>query len=72
MHPGVPLLVTAPLGLHPLMAEIMSQRIECCLALFGAGNAGDAFDSLLLAPLRGRFATNDDNAEAGDPSTELD
>ena len=30
-HPGVPFLVTAPLGLHPLMAEIMSQRIEYCL-----------------------------------------
>ncbi len=29
-HPGVPFLVTAPLGLHPLMAEIMSQRIESC------------------------------------------
>lgn len=31
-HPGVPFLVTAPLGLHPLMAEIMSQRIEYCLS----------------------------------------
>ncbi len=70
-HPGVPFLVTAPLGLHPLMAEIMSQRIEHCLTLFDAGNTGDAFDSSLLGPLRGRFATNGDNAEAGDPSTEL-
>ena len=30
-HPGVSFLVTAPLGLHPLMAEIMTQRIESCL-----------------------------------------
>jgi sirohydrochlorin ferrochelatase len=30
-HPGVPFLVTAPLGLHPLMAEIMQQRIARCL-----------------------------------------
>jgi sirohydrochlorin ferrochelatase len=31
-HPGVPFRVTAPLGLHPLMAEIMAQRIEDALA----------------------------------------
>jgi sirohydrochlorin ferrochelatase len=30
-HPGVPFLVTAPLGLHPLLAEVMSQRIDDCL-----------------------------------------
>ncbi len=30
-HPGIPFLVTAPLGLHPLMAEIMQQRIARCL-----------------------------------------
>jgi sirohydrochlorin ferrochelatase len=30
-HPGIPFLVTAPLGLHPLMAEIMQQRISRCL-----------------------------------------
>jgi sirohydrochlorin ferrochelatase len=30
-HPGIPYLVTAPLGLHPLMAEIMQQRIARCL-----------------------------------------
>jgi sirohydrochlorin ferrochelatase len=30
-HPGVSYLVTAPLGLHPLMAEIMTQRIGRCL-----------------------------------------
>jgi sirohydrochlorin ferrochelatase len=31
-HPHVRYLVTAPFGLHPLMAEIMQQRIEHCLA----------------------------------------
>lgn len=38
-HPGVPFLVTAPLGLHPLMAEIMSDRIEYCLTRL-RGDAG--------------------------------
>ncbi|MCI0334093.1 MAG: hypothetical protein L0228_12820 [Planctomycetes bacterium] len=31
-HPGIRYLVTAPFGLHPLMSEIMRQRIEHCLA----------------------------------------
>jgi len=31
-HPGVRYLVTAPFGLHPLMAEVMQQRIAHCLA----------------------------------------
>lgn len=31
-HPGIQFLVTAPFGLHPLMAEVMRQRIEHCLA----------------------------------------
>jgi sirohydrochlorin ferrochelatase len=31
-HPGIPFLVTAPLGLHPLMSEIINDRIEHCLA----------------------------------------
>ena len=30
-HPGVRYLVTAPFGLHPLMAEVMRDRIEHCL-----------------------------------------
>ncbi|MEM7311539.1 MAG: CbiX/SirB N-terminal domain-containing protein [Planctomycetota bacterium] len=30
-HPGVRYLVTAPLGLHPLMAKVMQARIEQCL-----------------------------------------
>jgi sirohydrochlorin ferrochelatase len=31
-HPGVPYLVTAPLGLHPLMAQVVSSRVAHCLA----------------------------------------
>jgi sirohydrochlorin ferrochelatase len=31
-HPGIRFLVTAPFGLHPLMADVMRQRIEHCLA----------------------------------------
>lgn len=31
-HPHIRYLVTAPFGLHPLMAEIMRQRIEHCLS----------------------------------------
>ena len=31
-HPGIRYLVTAPFGLHPLMADVMRQRIEHCLA----------------------------------------
>lgn len=31
-HPGVRSLVTAPLGLHPLMAEVVAQRVEHCVA----------------------------------------
>jgi sirohydrochlorin ferrochelatase len=39
-HPGVHFLVTAPFGLHPLMAEVMRQRIEHCLAhTHGAADA---------------------------------
>jgi sirohydrochlorin ferrochelatase len=30
-HPGVQYRVTEPLGLHPLMAEIMRRRVEDCL-----------------------------------------
>src|SRR5687768_17117681 len=37
-HPGISYLVTAPLGLHPLMAQIMLDRIEHCLA-HAAGDA---------------------------------
>ncbi len=30
-HPGVKHLVTAPLGVHPLMAQIIADRVEGCL-----------------------------------------
>src|SRR5690349_25016095 len=30
-HPGIRYLVTAPLGLHPLMADVIRQRIEHCV-----------------------------------------
>lgn len=30
-HPGVSYLVTAPLGLHPLMLQVMAERISHCL-----------------------------------------
>ena len=31
-HPEARFLVTAPLGLHPMMAQIMSDRISTCLS----------------------------------------
>ncbi len=31
-HPGVSYLVAAPFGAHPLMAEVVSARVEYCLA----------------------------------------
>ena len=31
-HPGIRYLVTAPLGLHPLMADVIRQRIEHCVS----------------------------------------
>jgi sirohydrochlorin ferrochelatase len=34
-HPGVRYLVTAPLGPHPLLAEIVDERIGHCLAHAG-------------------------------------
>jgi sirohydrochlorin ferrochelatase len=37
-HPGIRYLVTAPFGLHPLMAEVMRDRIEHCLQ-HGEGRA---------------------------------
>jgi sirohydrochlorin ferrochelatase len=30
-HGGISILVTAPIGLHPLMAEIIEQRVQACL-----------------------------------------
>ncbi|MGA0069584.1 MAG: CbiX/SirB N-terminal domain-containing protein, partial [Miltoncostaeaceae bacterium] len=31
-HPGVEYLVAAPFGVHPLMADVVSARVEYCLA----------------------------------------
>lgn len=31
-HPGVEYLVTAPIGLHPLMLQVVESRIDHCLA----------------------------------------
>ncbi len=31
-HPGIRFLITAPVGLHPLMTQVIEQRIEQCLA----------------------------------------
>lgn len=38
-HPGVSYLVTAPIGLHPLMTQVISSRIDHCLQ-HAAGSAG--------------------------------
>ena len=39
-HPGVPYLVAAPLGLHPLMAQTVTARVAHCLARV-EGRAGE-------------------------------
>ena len=39
-HPGIRHLVTAPFGLHPLMSQVIAQRIEHCLA-HGRGKADE-------------------------------
>ena len=31
-HPGVSFLVTAPIGLHPLMGDVLAATIDGCLA----------------------------------------
>jgi sirohydrochlorin ferrochelatase len=38
-HPGVGYLVGAPLGLHPLIAEVIESRLEHCLAHAAGGAA---------------------------------
>ena len=40
VYPGVRHLVTAPLGLHPLVLDVIDQRIEHCLARV-AGSADE-------------------------------
>ncbi len=39
-HPGVEFLVAAPLGLHPLIAEVIKSRVEHCVK-HAAGEAGE-------------------------------
>lgn len=34
-HPGVAFLITAPIGLHPMMKQVIQTRIEHCLAHTG-------------------------------------
>lgn len=31
-HPGVPFVVTAPIGLHPMMKQVIENRIEHCIS----------------------------------------
>lgn len=31
-HPEIPYLVTAPMGLHPMLAEVISSRVAHCLS----------------------------------------
>lgn len=41
-HPGVGHFVAAPIGMHPLMAEIVDSRLETCLAHLTDGGASCA------------------------------
>jgi sirohydrochlorin ferrochelatase len=53
-HPGVQYLVTAPFGLHPLISEVISQRIAHCLAhARGEADACDACGDSDHCQLRG-------------------
>jgi len=63
-HPGVPFLVAAPLGLHPLMARVVESRVAHCLAhvagevgecevCAGTGRCAVAYGSAASAPLEG-------------------
>jgi sirohydrochlorin ferrochelatase len=53
-HPDVKFLVTAPFGLHPLMSEVISQRISRCLAHAGGDAAAcDACDASDHCQFRG-------------------
>ncbi len=55
-HPGVRWLVTAPLGLHPALAQVVEDRIRHCLACA----AGEAAPCEVCGDGRGcRFAGGD-------------
>ena len=53
-HPGVQWLVTAPIGLHPQMQQIIADRIRSCLAAAtgGAVSACDVCDDAQACQLR--------------------
>jgi len=53
-HPGVQWLVTAPIGLHPQMQQIIADRISSCLAAAtsGAVSACDVCDDAQACQLR--------------------
>ena len=56
-HPGTQFLVTAPFGLHPLMSEVIGQRIAHCLAhAHGDAAACDACDASDHCRFRGSAA----------------
>lgn len=60
VHPSVKFLVTAPFGLHPLMSEVISQRIARCLAhAEGDAAACDACDASDHCQFRGGAANRD-------------
>lgn len=40
-HPGTEMLVTAPVGLHPLMHAVVRERVEQCARHAGGGDACD-------------------------------
>jgi hypothetical protein len=53
-HAGIRFLVTAPFGLHPLMANVMRQRIDHCLAhVHGATDACELCAGTDRCQLRG-------------------
>jgi sirohydrochlorin ferrochelatase len=59
-HPGIRYLVTAPFGLHPLMSEVIGQRIAHCLAhARGDVDACDACADSERCQLRGDAINRD-------------
>ena len=38
-HPDVPFMVTAPVGLHPMMRDVIQSRIDYCVQRQGTGAA---------------------------------
>jgi len=58
-HPGVDYMVTAPIGLHPLMCELINRRIDHCLS-HAAGQA----DECDVCAGTGRCAMQESDAPA--------